>query len=126
MNSSWVASVNARGALAGISDNDTIDPLTGYAEADAVLWKDGQIVNLGTLGGNESVALWINDRDEVVGAAANTVADSASLWGRGRPGPVARRRITSDAHRLVTPAHHGRDRQRSAPAAQRVQDDPRC
>jgi probable HAF family extracellular repeat protein len=81
MNSSWVASVNARGALAGLSDNGTIDPLTGYAEADAVFWKDGQIVNLGTLGGNESVALWINNRDEVVGAAANTVADSASLWG---------------------------------------------
>jgi probable HAF family extracellular repeat protein len=81
MNSSWVASVNGRGALAGVSDNGTIDPVTGYEEADAVLWKDGQIINLGTLGGHESVALWINNRDEVVGAAANTVADSASIWG---------------------------------------------
>ena len=81
LNSSWPASVNAHGELAGASDNGTVDPLTGYAEADAVLWKDRRIINLGTFGGNESVAVWVNNRDEVVGAAANTVADPASLWG---------------------------------------------
>lgn len=81
MNSSWPASSNARGDLAGESDNGAVDPLTGYAEADGVLWKDGHITNLGTFGGNESAALWINDRDEVVGAAANRIPDAASLWG---------------------------------------------
>jgi probable HAF family extracellular repeat protein len=56
-------------------ENGSIDPLTGWPEAVAVYWKDGQIVNLGTLGGNESIATAINNRSQIVGAAANTIPD---------------------------------------------------
>jgi probable HAF family extracellular repeat protein len=80
-NSSWPASINARGDVAGLSDNGADDPKLGFVEANAVLWKDGQIINLGTFGGNESVAYWLNDRDQVVGAAANSVADRVSMNG---------------------------------------------
>jgi probable HAF family extracellular repeat protein len=82
-NSSFVASVNGRGDAVGASDNGRIDPLLGSEEIDAVLWKNGRIVNLGTLGGNQSVAFWLNDRDQVVGAAANSVPDAVSMFGLG-------------------------------------------
>ena len=82
-NSSWPASVNARGDLAGVSDTGKTDPLVGYAQAHAALWKHGRITDLGTLGGNESVAFWLNNRDQVVGAAANTISDPVSAFGYG-------------------------------------------
>jgi probable HAF family extracellular repeat protein len=56
-NSSAASGINARGWIAGYSENGVIDPLTGFPETNAVLWKDGQIINLGTLGGNESLAI---------------------------------------------------------------------
>jgi probable HAF family extracellular repeat protein len=48
-----------------------------------VLWKDGHIINLGKLGGNQSQAFALNNRDQVVGVAANAVADPFSMlsWG---------------------------------------------
>jgi probable HAF family extracellular repeat protein len=51
---------------------------------DAVLWKHGKVTNLGTLGGNTSVAYAINNQDQVVGAALNTVLDPFSS---GFPSP---------------------------------------
>jgi probable HAF family extracellular repeat protein len=83
INSSYVLWVNPKGDAVGISTNGMIDPITGYPEGDAVLWKDGQITNLGTLGGNESFANGVNNRDMVVGAAANTVPDPNSFLGFG-------------------------------------------
>jgi probable HAF family extracellular repeat protein len=80
-NSSWAAAANTRGNVAGLSDNGSIDPLTGYAEARAVFWRHGQIADLGTLGGNQSVAFDLNDRNQVVGEAANTVSDPYSMGG---------------------------------------------
>lgn len=82
-NSSWPAAINAEGDLAGLSDTGTIDPLVGYAEAHAVLWKDAQTIDLGTLGGNESVAFSLNNPDQVVGAAANSIPDPVSMFGFG-------------------------------------------
>jgi probable HAF family extracellular repeat protein len=81
-NSSFTNAVNARGDAAGLSDNGTIDPIQGYAAADAVLWKDGRIIDLGTLGGgNESLAIGLNNRGQVVGVAANTIPDPFSMFG---------------------------------------------
>jgi probable HAF family extracellular repeat protein len=60
-----------------------IDPLTGHPETDAVLYRDGQIINLGTFGGNQSFGLAINDRRKVqlVGWALNTIPDPIYPWG---------------------------------------------
>ena len=70
--SQWI---NERGLIVGGATNGAIDSLTGYPEVNAVLWKNGTIRNLGTLGGNESVAFGLNNRGQVAGFALNTVAD---------------------------------------------------
>jgi probable HAF family extracellular repeat protein len=77
-NGTYADSINSRGRVSGISGNGAIDLLTGYPQMDAVLWKHGKITNLGTLGGNASAAFGINNRDQVVGAALNTVLDPFS------------------------------------------------
>jgi len=74
--------VNNRGQTVGTSQNGLINPLVGVPENRAVLWqKDGQIIDLGTLGGNDSAAFAINDRGEVVGGALNDILDPFSFPG---------------------------------------------
>ncbi len=75
-NAGWI---NARGEIAGNSETAEVDPLLGVKEVRAVLWKNGQIMDLGTLGGNESVATAVNDNGQVVGFALNTVPDPFSF-----------------------------------------------
>ena len=79
--SSYAVSINGIGGIAGLSQNGLVDPLTGTPEAYAVIWNNGQIINLGSLGGNGSGATGINNRKQVVGGAANTVSDPFSLLG---------------------------------------------
>jgi probable HAF family extracellular repeat protein len=76
-NAQWI---NEKGDLAGNSENGEIDPLTGVTEIRAVLWKDGRIRNLGTLGGNHSAASTMNNRGQVVGFAQNNIPDIYSLF----------------------------------------------
>jgi uncharacterized membrane protein len=59
--------------------NGALDPITGQAELEAVLWKDGGPINLGTFGGTQSMAGSVNDHGQVVGCATNTIADAASV-----------------------------------------------
>jgi probable HAF family extracellular repeat protein len=74
-NSSFPVWVSDSGLVAGISENG-IDPLTGGLALEAILWaKDGSITDLGTLGGNDSLANAVNNRGEVVGEALNTIPD---------------------------------------------------
>jgi probable HAF family extracellular repeat protein len=73
--SSWAFWISDNGLVAGESENNAIDSLVGAPSSLAVLWKDGKIINLGTLGGNESVAGAVNNRGEVVGAALNAISD---------------------------------------------------
>jgi probable HAF family extracellular repeat protein len=80
-NSSFALAINNAGLAVGVSENGAIDPLTGYPEADAVVWESGNIINLGTFGGTQSYAAMVNNRGQVVGTATNTVADAYSFGG---------------------------------------------
>jgi probable HAF family extracellular repeat protein len=85
VNSSAAGAINARGWSAGQSQNGLIDPLTGFPVIRAVLWKDDQIVDLGTLGtGIESLALSVNDGGEVIGfSTIDTTTDPFASSGFG-------------------------------------------
>jgi len=73
---------NNSGQVVGLSDNGHIDPVLGGPEGMAVVWeRNGQIVNLGTLGGTQSLAGGINERGQIVGVAADTIPDPYSLFG---------------------------------------------
>lgn len=75
VNTSYPFAISERDLIVGISENGSIDPLTGSPELDPVVWMQGKIHNLGTLGGSQGVALGVNDRGQVVGGALNTIAD---------------------------------------------------
>ena len=87
--------INESGTAVGFSQNGVIDPLTpNFPELRAVVWSNGKIIELGTFGGNHSMAQAVNNRDQVVGFALNAVPDSiepqplptemhAFLWDNG-------------------------------------------
>jgi probable HAF family extracellular repeat protein len=91
VNSSSGFEINGRGWIVGVSQNGLIDPLSGTPEDRPVLWKDGRIIDLGTLGGNQGQANSINDTGQVAGVAFNDVPDPFTgttqfrgfLWQRG-------------------------------------------
>jgi probable HAF family extracellular repeat protein len=73
--------VNARGQAAGFSDVST------DRDPHAILWQDGQVVDLGLLPGDgASSASGINDRGEIVGSSGDLVqgTNRAVLWRNGR------------------------------------------
>ncbi len=74
--SNIAVSINANGWITGQAQNGSLDPLTGgWPEARAVLWRDGGITNLGTLGGTQSNSNAINDSGQVAGAALTGTSD---------------------------------------------------
>jgi probable HAF family extracellular repeat protein len=73
--------INAKGWITGNSQNGEVDPLIpGLPEVRAVLWKNGQIRDLGTLGGGSSFSQAINDYGLVTGLALNDVPDPYSYY----------------------------------------------
>jgi probable HAF family extracellular repeat protein len=78
-NSSCATSINKSGEIVGRSEIDIVDPLFGVREFRAVLWKDGEIHNLGTFGGKYSLPGSINNRGQVAGSATNAISDPYSL-----------------------------------------------
>ena len=79
VNSSCPDWTSGNGLIVGPSENGSIDPLTGWPAIEAVLWRDGQMINLGTLGGNESFPISVNNRGQVAGAASNAIPDPLAL-----------------------------------------------
>src|SRR5664279_5707157 len=76
VNSSYPFVMNARGQAVGGSENSLIDPLTGLPEFRAALWQGGEVIDLGTFGGNNSLANGLNSRGQVVGGAQNNIPDA--------------------------------------------------
>jgi len=91
--------ISDSGLIAGAATNGKIDPVAGFPEINAALWRNGQLLNLGAFGGNESLAWSVNSQGQVVGFAANTIPDQfagavsfflsatqthAFLWQNGR------------------------------------------
>jgi|SRR5579884_886960 len=87
--------INNRGESVGISENGLIDSAAGRSHPNCdnsaplgpalnqsrpVLWNNGQIVDLGTFGGNQGIALSSNNRGQIAGAALNAIPDPYSFW----------------------------------------------
>ena len=75
----WISDT---GLIVGGSTNGLMDSQLGLPEIRATLWLGEKPFDLGTLGGNESIAWAVNNFGEVAGGAANNIADSnASVFG---------------------------------------------
>ena len=80
--SSYVFEENRSGIGVGMSETGTPDTTNGYPASHAVMFDHGHARDLGTLpGGDESVALAINDRGQVTGFADNGTPDPYSQVG---------------------------------------------
>jgi probable HAF family extracellular repeat protein len=80
-NSSIAVWLSDSGLVAGLSQNG-IDPLTGGPAFEAILWGQvGSITDLGTLGGNQSIANAVNNRGQAAGVALNTIPDAYASTG---------------------------------------------
>ena len=92
---SLASDINGRGQVVGASQNAIPDSFGyGGVQTRAVLWQDGAIQDLGTLGtGNDAIARFVNARGEVAGwsftnATANTATGIPTqdpyLWHHGK------------------------------------------
>ena len=77
---SLATSVNTRGEIVGNSEINAVDPVFGINEVHGVMWKNGEISDLGTLGGTLSIAVGINPSGQVIGAAQNSTLDPYSIF----------------------------------------------
>src|SRR6266571_4251198 len=72
--------MNTSGEISGRSENGVIDSVLGLNAVHAVVWKNGQILDLGTLGGSVSSALGMNEHGQVAGFALNAIPDPVSIY----------------------------------------------
>jgi probable HAF family extracellular repeat protein len=78
--------INDRGEVAGVSYTSfAINPVTGWPDVHPFLFKSGQMIDLGSLGGGLGSPGAVNNQSEVVGLS-NLAGDATShpfLWRRG-------------------------------------------
>jgi probable HAF family extracellular repeat protein len=73
--STFAYAINNGGWIVGQSQNGAIDPSTGWPESPAVIWRQGHIASLGTLGGTQGIGAAINDRGQAIGASLTATPD---------------------------------------------------
>jgi probable HAF family extracellular repeat protein len=79
--------LNNRGDIAGYSfTSDVVNGATGVPTLDSFVWRNGQLHDLGTLGGTITQAFTMNSRSQVVGTSsiAGDTEFHAFFWDRGR------------------------------------------
>jgi len=83
--------LNAKGHVVGESElgatagTPSVMPVGQAPPTVTFLWKDGQMINVGTLGGPTSRAASINDSDEIAGEADTADGNRhAFLWQNGK------------------------------------------
>ena len=71
--------------VGGSYSSFTPNPTTGIPTLDPFLWKDGEMVDLGNLGGTMSFAQCANNQGEVIGTStlAGDVLNHAFFWRDG-------------------------------------------
>jgi probable HAF family extracellular repeat protein len=76
--------VNGRGLIIGDSDNGRIDPVLGIPEARSVIWKHGEVMDLGTLGAGVSSPNAMNrgDRSSELRRMQFRINSPFLAWGR--------------------------------------------
>jgi probable HAF family extracellular repeat protein len=103
---SWVGSINSRGQVAGSAANTVTDPFVGAfcpipfcptTQLHAVIWQDGRMQDLGTLGGPDSYGGPIDDSGQVAGASFTSPTPNATtgiptlepfIWQNGHMQPL--------------------------------------
>jgi probable HAF family extracellular repeat protein len=73
--STFAYAINDQGWIVGQSQNGAVDPATGWPESPAVIWKQGHVASLGTLGGTQGIGAAINDRGQAIGASLTATPD---------------------------------------------------
>src|SRR5262249_53088809 len=73
--------ISPNGLVVGYSNNGQLDPdVFGLPQTRAVVWRHGNVVDLGTFGGNQSTSYAINSRGQVAGVALNAIPDPYSFY----------------------------------------------
>jgi probable HAF family extracellular repeat protein len=106
---SWTnyGGINDRGEAVGMSETSVLDPdgedfcaFGTKLTCRGFYWRDGHIMALPTLGGNNAQAAAINNRGQIVGISETAVQDSGCPAGKKNISPVMWER--GEAHALPT------------------------
>jgi probable HAF family extracellular repeat protein len=81
-----ITDVGAVGEVTALNDHGQVAGYTAdYPNNHAILWQDGKMTDLGTLGGASSSATRINGNGEIVGASQTPAGNNhAFLWQNGK------------------------------------------